>query len=459
MPWTAQAMATPQAMDGRVMAGPFHSIDMSQLSAAAGESRPELVSWNVTNRCNLSCDHCYLGAGEKAEAELSFQEGCRLIDQLVDAGTHMLILTGGEPLMRRDIVGLAAYASSRGLLVVLGTNGMLLSPSKVRELKAAGVAGAGISLDSLHPEKHDGFRGVQGAWKGAVRGIRNCVAQQLPVLLQMTVLPWNRGEVLEMMDFAQHEGVTGFTLYFLVCTGRGERLSDITPSQYEEALALLVEAQPRYPGMMVRARCAPQISRMASQQGSALVGNAGCLAARQYCRITPEGNVTPCPYLPLTAGNVRERPLGDIWRDSPLLQRLRTDAPGGRCGRCDFRQMCGGCRARAFALDDDLFGEDPWCAHQPPEQVTATQDSQLVWTTEALQRMERIPSFVRQRVKLAVVRQAQIEGKVLITGAELTATFKTIGRSIPFRKPADVGRATRSGRGQDEEGDNLKGVD
>ena len=98
--------------------------------------------------------------------------------------------------MRRDIVGLAAYASSRGLLVVLGTNGMLLSPSKVRELKAAGVAGAGISLDSLHPEKHDGFRGVQGAWKGAVGGIRNCVAQNLPVLLQMTVLPWNRGGVL-----------------------------------------------------------------------------------------------------------------------------------------------------------------------------------------------------------------------------------------------------------------------
>ncbi len=448
-------MATAQRMDGRVMADPFHSIDMSQFSTAAAESRPELVSWNVTNRCNLACDHCYLGAGERAEAELSFQEGRLLIDQLVDAGTHMLILTGGEPLMRRDIVGLAAYASSRGLLVVLGTNGMLLSPGKVRELKAAGVAGAGISLDSLRPEKHDGFRGVQGAWKGAVAGIRNCVAQDLPVLLQMTVLPWNRGEVLEMMDFAQREGVTGFTLYFLVCTGRGERLSDITPSQYGEALALLVEAQRRYPAMMVRARCAPQIGQMASQQGSALVGNAGCLAARQYCRITPDGDVTPCPYLPLKAGNVRERPLRDIWRDSPLFQRLRMEVPGGRCGRCDFRQMCGGCRARAFALDDDLFGEDSWCAYQPPEKVAATKDSQLVWTAEALQRLERIPPFIRHRVKLAVVRQAQIEGKVLITGAELTATFKTIGRSIPFRKPAHVGRPTVSGQGQNEEGDDL----
>lgn len=328
---------------------------------------PEIVSWNTTKRCNLRCSHCYLSAGGGSPAELSFEEGCHLLDQLADAGTKMLILTGGEPLMRRDIVELAAHASSRGLLVVLGTNGMLLTASRAGELKVAGVAGVGISLDSLDSEKHDAFRGVRSAWEGAVRGIRLCVAEGLPVLLQMTVLPWNYSEVADMMEFAHREGATGFNLYFLVCTGRGEELSDITPAQYEQALASLVEAQQLYPQMMVRARCAPQVSRMASQQRSALIGSAGCLAARQYCRITPEGDVTPCPYLPLVAGNVRQQPFIDIWRTADPLRRLRDGALAGRCGVCDFRQVCGGCRARAFALTGDLLGEDPWCAYQPQQ--------------------------------------------------------------------------------------------
>ncbi|MFQ5875656.1 MAG: radical SAM protein, partial [Dehalococcoidia bacterium] len=359
-------------------------------------------------------------------------------DQLVASGTSMLVLTGGEPLLRSDVVDLAARGSSQGLLVVLGTNGMLLSPSRVRDLKAAGVAGAGISLDSVHREKHDAFRGVDGAWEGAVRGIRACVAEGLPVLLQMTVLPWNYQEVAEAIELAHHEGATGFTLYFLVCTGRGEELSDITPQQYDEALASLVEAQGRYPQMMVRARCAPQISRVASQQSSALVGNAGCLAARQYCRITPEGEVTACPYLPQVAGSLRERSFGPIWQDSLLLQRLREEVPGGRCGRCDFRELCGGCRARAFALTGDIFAEDPWCAYEPAVPMDVKQGGPPVWNQEALKRLQRIPPFIRQRVKLAVERYAQSNHEGEITPAMMTATLDSLGRRIPFRRPQNV---------------------
>lgn len=397
---------------------------------------PELVSWNTTQRCNLRCRHCYLSAGRRARTELSFEEGCRLIDQLANAGTRMLILTGGEPLLRRDIAELAAHASSRGLLVVLGTNGMLLSPSRVRQLKAAGVGGAGISLDSLQREKHDSFRGLPGAWEGAVRGIRACVAEGLPVLLQMTALPWNYGEVEGMIDFAHDEGATAFTLYFLVCTGRGEMLTDITPAQYEQALGSLVEAQQRHPLMMIRARCAPQLGRIASQRDSALVGNAGCLAGRRYCRITPEGEVTPCPYLPLAAGTIRKRPFADIWRAAPLFRRLREEAPSGRCAACDFRELCGGCRARAFALSGDLSGEDPWCPYQPPERAPAGRDRPLLWTLEAEERLERIPPFLRDRVRLAVERHARTHGKSEITSAELTATLETLGRSLPFHRNA-----------------------
>jgi radical SAM protein with 4Fe4S-binding SPASM domain len=316
---------------------------------------------------------------------------------------------------------------------------MLLRPDAVRELKTARVAGAGISLDSVQPEKHDRFRGVPGAWEGALRGIRTCVAQGLPVLLQMTVLPWNFDEITDVMELAHSQGVTGFTLYFLVCTGRGERLSDITPQQYEDALATLVEAQRRYPNMMVRARCAPQISRLASQARSELIGNAGCLAGRQYCRITPEGDVTACPYLPQVAGSVHQHSFGDIWQNAPPLQRLRTERPEGRCGRCDFQELCGGCRARAFALTGELSGEDPWCEYQPVEFVTAEDALAPSWSPEAEHRLQRIPSFVRDRVRLAVEKRAQGTGKMEITPAEMTATLEGIGRRIPFRRPGAAG--------------------
>jgi radical SAM protein with 4Fe4S-binding SPASM domain len=350
----------------------------------------------------------------------------------------MLILTGGEPLLRRDITELAAYAASRELIVVLGTNGMLITSGRARRLREAGVAGVAISLDSVQPEVHDSFRGVPGAWRGAMRGIRACVAEGLPVLIQMTVLPWNFEELGDLIELASREGATGFTLYFLVCTGRGETLSDITPEQYEQALGVLASAQARYPGMMLRARCAPQISRIAAHRDSALVGNAGCMAAREYCRITPEGTVTPCPYLPLSAGSVGEQSFADIWDRAPLFQRLRLETATGRCGSCDFGKVCGGCRARAFALTGDLLGEDPWCAYQPPQQVAVNDDRSLIWTQEAQERLQRIPPFVRDRVRLAVERRARAGGVTAVTGAELASTFESLGRKLPFQRPPEV---------------------
>ncbi len=412
----------------------FPAIDSGQ--TGGGKTwQPELVSWNTTNRCNLRCAHCYLSAGDQGKDELSLDEGRRLIDEMFTAGTRMLILTGGEPLMRRDIVDLASHASGKGMVVVLGTNGMLLSQRTVGELKDAGISGTGISLDSLKSELHDNFRGVPGAWEGAVRGIRTCVEQDLPVLLQMTVLPWNREELADMIEFAHKEGVTGFTLYFLVCTGRGEELSDITPAQYEEALQTVVEAQDRYPDMMVRARCAPQISRVAAGQDSALLANAGCMAARQYVRVNPEGGVTPCPYLPLEAGNVRSQPFGDIWLDAPVLRSMREQSPGGRCGECEYGKVCGGCRARAHALSNDLFAEDIWCLYEPNTNGDVASGADVSWSPGAEQRLQRIPGFIRGRVKNAVEAQARSSGAPEVTPDVLKSTLEGIGRRIPFKRP------------------------
>ncbi|MBI4499223.1 MAG: radical SAM protein [Chloroflexi bacterium] len=398
------------------------------------DDAPRVLSWNLTKRCNLRCAHCYLSAGEAEQGELSTEEALAVVEQAARAGTELLILSGGEPLMRQDIVQIAAHASALGVNVVLGTNGTLLTDEKVRRIREAGVQGVGISLDSVDREKHDTFRGVPGARARAVTGIRRCVAAGLPVLVQATVTPWNYHEIPDLMRFAADLGAAGFTLYFLVCTGRGETLTDITPDQYEAALACLVAAQGRYPGMMLRAKCAPQVYRVAVREGSVLAGSAGCLAGISYGRITPEGDVTPCPYLPLPVGNVQRTELADIWANSPVLQQLRAPTLSGRCGSCEFARQCGGCRARVYATAGDLWGEDPFCSYHPRGTPTPA-TTPLAWEDEATARIQRVPGFIRERVKAGVEGFARARGYPVITLGVLEEVLRSVGRPVPGRRP------------------------
>lgn len=390
------------------------------------EYAPRVLSWNLTQRCNLKCAHCYLSAGETAEAELSTEEALGVVDQAAQAGTELLILSGGEPLMRRDLLQIASHAAERGLAVVLGTNGTMLSARTVERLKEAGVQGAGISLDSLDASKHDAFRGVPGAWERAAAGVRRCVAAGLPVLVQTTATPWNYEEIPDLLAFAAQEGATGFVLYSLVCTGRGEALTDITSEQYELALASILEGQARYPNMMVRARCAPHILRLAKQRGSPLVSSAGCLAGTLYGRIGPEGEVTPCPYLPVVAGNVRQDSLATLWSEAPALQQFRSPQLGGRCGVCEFRQDCGGCRARVFGATGELWGEDPFCSYQPAGDFV--EYGPVGWDEDALARLQRVPGFIRDRVKRGVEAYARTRGRTTVDTGVMGEALRAAGR-------------------------------
>ncbi|MBI4216616.1 MAG: radical SAM protein [Chloroflexi bacterium] len=397
--------------------------------------RPHLISWNLTRRCNLRCAHCYLEAGAGGPSELSPQEARGLVDQMAALGTEMLILTGGEPLLYPGLFDVAQCATERGLAVVLGTNGTLLDGAAVRRLGECGVKGVGISLDSCAPAVHDAFRGVEGAWEGAVRAMALCREEGLPCLVQATATPENYHEIPSLVDFAHRQGAAGFTLYFLVCTGRGEALTDITPQQYEEALALLTHAQQRCPDLLVRARCAPHIHRVAQERDSALVGSAGCPAGTGYCRITPEGGVTPCPYLPLALGNIRERPLKAIWEESPLLSRLRAGELGGRCGRCEYRVACGGCRGRAYGLTGDPLGEDPWCLHEPGGNEAPRAEIGVEWEEAALRRLEGIPAFIRGRVRQAVEGHARAQGHSRITPEVMAQVRQAMGSGpFPWRR-------------------------
>ena len=397
---------------------------------------PRIISWNVTGACNLRCPHCYLDAGRRWPDELSTQEALALIDGMAEAGTELLILTGGEPLLRKDLPLLASHAAGKGITPVLGTTGTLIDRQKARVLKESGVVAAGISIDSTDPAKHDAFRGIPGSWQRAVDGIEACRAAGLDVLVHTTALKMNQEEVPNLVGFADERGARAFHLFFLVCTGRGEQLTDLSPHEYEQMLNFVLDAQERYPGMMVRARCAPYIGRLALERGLPPIGSAGCLAGTSYCRITPRGDVTPCPYLPQMAGNVRQEGFRDIWSASPVLVSFRKPQMqlGGKCGQCLFSQgedpICVGCRARAFALSGDALDSDPWCLYQPPAEVDSvnaedaarslrgeapTPVQSIAWTQEAQDRLQRVPIFIRSRVKQSAEAHARRQGLVSVT--------------------------------------------
>jgi radical SAM protein with 4Fe4S-binding SPASM domain len=390
----------------------------------------QLVSWNLTRRCNLACGHCYLDAVQRkreAPGELSAEEALGAVGHIAQAAPGaMLVLTGGEPLLRKDLFALVARASALGLMPVIGTNGVLLDQQRAHALKSAGAAGVGISLDSAAPEFHDRLRGRPGAWAAARDGLRAARRAGLAVQVQATLFPQNRHEIAAFAGLAQEHGALALNFFFLVCTGRGVTQTDMPQAMVEEALGEIIALQSARPQMMIRARCAPYARRLLGlRAGEAGEGyeswSSACLAGRSYLRITPQGRVTPCPYIPEVVGDLRREPLAEIWQASPVLGRLRGELPQGRCGDCDFRYSCGGCRARAAAATGNLMAEDPKCTHArlpgaEPERAPAPQSPGAVrWTPEAQSLLERIPAFVRQRVRKRLETKAYAAGLSAIT--------------------------------------------
>ena len=326
-----------------------------------------IVSWMTTNKCNLRCSHCYQDAGEAIEKELSTEEAKAMIDGIANAGFHLMIFSGGEPLMREDIFELVQYASSKRLRPVFGTNGTLLTKETVRKLKECGASTLGISLDSLDPQKHDNFRGVKGSFEQTLEGIRNCNEAGLPFQIHTTVLDWNKDELSNIIDFASSEGAKSVYVFFLIPVGRGVFLEEsaLETKEYEKLLQLLMKKQKELP-IVIKPTCAPQYTRVAAQLDVTLDKrfSKGCLAGISYCVVSPSGTVRPCAYMTEPAGDIRQKTFDQIWSDSDLFHRLRTRDYDGTCGKCKYKDCCGGCRARAAYYDNgNILGEDPYCAY------------------------------------------------------------------------------------------------
>jgi len=397
--------------------------------------KPSLVSWNLTKKCNLRCPHCYLEAEPEAAAEneLTTEECLRLIDEMKALGTEMIILTGGEPLLRKDIYEIARYASGQGIWVVMGSNGVLITDKVAQKIVECGVRGVAISIDSLNCEKHNRFRGGPNAWELSVRGLDICRAKGLQVLIQTTVMEMNYDEIPELIAFAREKEAWSFNLYFLVQTGRGQKMNDLSPERTEAMLSYLVDEQDKHRPMLVRAKCAPHFKQIAYNKGLGGLESGGCMAGTEYCRIMPQGDVTPCPYMTVAAGNVRLQSFREIWETAPVLRDLReVKQLKGRCGVCEFNQLCGGCRCRAYAAYGDYLQEDPACTYQPTGRLL--EFTEVLWSPEARTRLERIPiAFIRQKVEQSLEAYARRNAICLITPEVMKASMAGEGRSEMFQ--------------------------
>ena len=335
---------------------------------------PRLIAWETTQACNLACHHC------RAEAvctpppgELDTQAGRNLLEELAAwPPSPMVILSGGEPLMRPDILELAAYGHSLGLRMLLSTNGTVLDLPLARALKATGIARLSLSLDGPDAAGHDALRGVPGAYDRLLEGAAYLREAGLPFQINSTLTAVNLHQAEALTNRAADIGAVAHHIFLLVPVGRGEEYHEehkpLSAEAYEEALRGLATREHQIP-LEFKATCAPQYQRIVRQMktGGELRGR-GCLAGQGFAFISSMGEVRGCGYLDLPAGNLAEASFRDIYENSPLFQSLRDrkNYKSG-CGDCEYWGVCGGCRARAKAAGDYL-GPEPLCPYPSQRQ-------------------------------------------------------------------------------------------
>ena len=348
----------------------------------------QLVAWEVTRSCNLFCAHCRASAGNgQYQGELDTQECYDIIDQILTVEKPVLILTGGEPLIREDIFSIAEYAARKGLRVVMGSNGTLITPSIAARLKDIPLSRVSVSLDFPAAELQDRFRGQPGAYKAALAGIKNLRDAGIEVQVNCTLTKLNIAYLDDLIKLALSTGAVAFHPFFLVPTGRGRGLESVELSavEYEQALNWIYDKQlelgssiffkptdaPHYLRVMkqrqkIEGQAASPQAAVSGHLGTLQTISRGCLAGTGFCFISHLAKVQGCGYLEVEAGDLKKQPFAQVWADSPLFAKLRDLANlKGKCGACEYKRLCGGCRARAFENSGDYLEAEPYCLHQP----------------------------------------------------------------------------------------------
>lgn len=395
-------------------------------------SKPRLIFWELTKGCNLHCIHCRATATElSSPLDLPTAKAKDIIEQIASYASPILVLSGGEPLYRRDVFDLARFATDRGIRVALATNGTLVTKDVAEKILNAGVKRVSISLDGADAETHDSFRGIPGAFEAAIYGMRNLKQIGMQVQINMTIARHNASQLPAVLELAKNLGADALHTFLLVPVGCGVDIAAeqmVDPEEYERMLHWFYDRSLEG-GVELKATCAPHYFRVvrqrraaerkqagygahASQSSPESIGPAemmmpgstgiiinknrelggmpapspghpgghpgsghpdgmsamtkGCLAGTGVCFISHEGEVFPCGYLPAKAGDLRAQSFREVWENSVIFEALRdTGNLKGKCGCCEFRNVCMGCRARAYAATGDMMAEEPFCVYQP----------------------------------------------------------------------------------------------
>ncbi|MEA2063617.1 MAG: radical SAM protein [Gemmatimonadota bacterium] len=355
-------------------------------SAGLGDSL-RLVFWETTAGCNLSCRHCRrldTGSEGLALGDMDTAACLELVEQVASFARPILVLSGGEPLIRPDIFQIAAHAAGLGLAVALATNGTLVNEETADKIIASGVRRVAISFDGATAGVHDSFRRQPGSFAKAGAGFRALKARGMSMQVNCTVARHNEHQLDEIVEMALGLGAEALHFFLLVPVGCGVEISreqQLSPERYEQVLNWLYDQERKHLGLQLKATCAPHYFRIVYQRGGGkeITERAktrgehgmhsmtrGCLAGSAVCFISHTGEVFPCGYLPVSAGNVKETLLEKIWNEAPLFQVLRdTGNLKGKCGVCEYKNVCMGCRARAYGQTGDYLAEEPYCTYVP----------------------------------------------------------------------------------------------
>lgn len=343
--------------------------------------KPRVIFWELTKRCNLNCIHCRAEADDHLfTGELTTENIFRIADDIISFASPILILTGGEPLYREDIFEIAEYTSGKGFQTALATNGTLIDKNIALKIKSSGIRRVSISIDGSTAESHDSFRGISGAFTKAIEGARYLTEAGVEFQFNTTITKRNKHELEDIIALAESMKARALHIFMLVPVGCGVEIAEtemLSKEEYEDVLLWLYDRM-RKTSMEFKATCAPPYYRIIRQKakeegrkmsvetdGMAAMTR-GCLAGSGVCFISHTGEVQPCGYLPLSAGNLNEKSFKEIWEDSTLFNELRNiDKLKGKCGICEYRMYCAGCRARAYYETGDYMQEEPYCVYTP----------------------------------------------------------------------------------------------
>ena len=339
-----------------------------------------LVAWETTRSCNLKCVHCRAAAHDKPyEGELSTEAVKKMFREIRELGEVILIMTGGEPLLRPDIFELAQYGTDLGLRMTMAPNGTLMTPEVARKMVDSGIQRISMSIDGATREVHDDFRGMPGAFEGVMHGIQCARDAGLEFQINTTITKKNLDQIPAILEMAVALGAAAHHIFLLVPTGRGKEIEDvaINAAQYEETLNWFYDQRGKVP-LQLKATCAPHYYRIlrqrAKEEGRTLsfeedgldAVTRGCLGGIGFCFVSHIGEVQPCGFLEVKSGDVTKENFVDIWKNSPQFLKLRDyDALQGKCGACEYKSVCGGCRARAYEATGDMMNPEPLCEYVP----------------------------------------------------------------------------------------------